>query len=250
MNKTVVLTGSALQGIGEAILRLLLSEGYHVIGTYEPDQKQRVAELSKELPDVLFHEVEHASRPSLAKFVQGIKNTKLDGLVNAQMFFHMEDPDNFDHNIWEKSLAINLTAPNFLFHELKSQFIKGGAIVTITSTEGFIGSFGASAYAATKAAIHNLIKTHANTVGSKGIRVNAIATGWIGGVMDTDEVFNMSRRITPLSRLGNPEEIAAVTSFLLSEKSSFINGTVIVADGGYSGVDTISKHEFENSRKH
>jgi len=249
MKKTVVLTGSTLQGIGQAVLRQLVSENYEMIGTYEPEQKEIVSQLTKELPGVSFNEVEHASRPSLANFVNSIKGKPLAGLVNAQMLFHMENPDSFDHDLWEKSLAVNLTAPNFLFHELKHQFAEGSSIVTITSTEGFIGSFGASAYAATKAAIHNLVKTHANTVGTKKVRVNAIATGWIGGVMDTDEVFNMSRRITPLGRLGTAEEIAAIVSFLISEKSSFINGTVIVADGGYSCVDTIAKYEFESSRK-
>jgi 3-oxoacyl-[acyl-carrier protein] reductase len=124
----------------------------------------------------------------------------------------------------------------------------GASFVVVTSTEGFIGSFGASAYAATKAAIHNLVKTLANNGGKNGIRANAVATGWIGGVMDTDEIFNMSRRITPLGRLGSPDEIASVVSFLTSVESSFVNGTVIVADGGYTAVDTIAKYEFDASQ--
>jgi NAD(P)-dependent dehydrogenase (short-subunit alcohol dehydrogenase family) len=161
----------------------------------------------------------------------------------------MEDPDNFDHDTWERSLAVNLTAPNYLVRELQSRLEEGASIVTITSTEGFIGSFGASAYAATKAAIHNLTKTWANTLGKRNIRANAVAAGWIGGVMDTDEVFNMSRTITPLGRLGSPEEVAEVVAFLVSKNSSFINGATIVVDGGYTGVDTISKHEFQANKK-
>jgi NAD(P)-dependent dehydrogenase (short-subunit alcohol dehydrogenase family) len=90
-----------------------------------------------------------------------------------------------------------------------------------------------------------LVKTHANLLGPRGIRVNAVAPGWIGGVMDTDEVFERSRRITPLRRLGAPAEVAAAISFLLSEQASFVNGTVLVVDGGYSGVDTIAKFEFD-----
>ena len=57
----------------------------------------------------------------------------------------------------------------------------------------------------------------------------------------------MSKKITPLGRLGKPEEIAAVINFLLSMESSFINGSVITVDGGYFGVDTIAKYEFEQS---
>ena len=70
----------------------------------------------------------------------------------------------------------------------------------------------------------------------------------VGGVMDTDEVFNMSRAITPLGRLGSPEEIASVVAFLVSDDASFVNGTVVTADGGYSGVDTIAKYEFDSER--
>ena len=174
------------------------------------------------------------------------------GRVNdlvAQMFFNMENQEKFDYDTWDKSLAVNISMPNFLYHELKTKFIDGASIVTVTSTEGFTGSYGASAYAASKAFIHNLVKTHANLLGKRNIRSNAVAAGWIGGVMDTDDVFNMSRQITPLGRLGRPEEIAEIVSFLISNKSSLINGETIVADGGYSGVDQISKFEFESENK-
>jgi NAD(P)-dependent dehydrogenase (short-subunit alcohol dehydrogenase family) len=150
--------------------------------------------------------------------------------------------------VWERSLAVNLTAPVFLFHRLAGRFADDASVVTVTSTEGFVGSHGASAYAATKAAAHNVTMSLANVGGPRGIRVNAVAAGWIGGVMDNDDVFNMSRAITPLGRLGSPEEVASVISFLLSEEASFVNGTVLTADGGYRGVDTIAKHEFESAR--
>ena len=101
--------------------------------------------------------------------------------------------------------------------------------------------------AATKAAIHNLVKTLANNLGRRGIRINALPAGWIGGEMDTDEIFNKSRSLTPLGRLGRDQEIADVACFLLSDKSSFVNGTTVVADGGYLGSDPLSKYEFEDS---
>jgi NAD(P)-dependent dehydrogenase (short-subunit alcohol dehydrogenase family) len=244
---TIVITGAAKPGIGEAVTRRSFCDGFHIIGSFESEDAHRAAIVQKELgTDVQLYEVNHADRSSLTAFTEAIPGP-IQGLVNAQFFFAMENPEQFDHSLWDKSLAVNLSAPNFLVHALKAKMASPSAVVTITSTEGFVGSFGASAYAATKAAIHNLTKTLANNLGPKNIRVNAIAAGWIGGVMDTDEVFNMSRRITPLGRLGTPEEIAAVVAFLLSKESSFINGTVLVADGGYSGVDTISKYEFDQS---
>lgn len=248
--KRIVVTGAAKPGIGAAITRRILDEGHNVIGTYAPNDTVEADSLKAQYAAerLQLSSVDHASRDSLGNFVRTLE-PPLHGLVNAEFMFEMEDPEDFDHDLWDRLLAVNLTAPNFLLHELKGLLHDGASIVIITSTEGFIGSFGASAYAASKAAIHNLVKTFANNLGSRKIRVNAVAAGWIGGVMDTDEVFNMSRRITPLSRLGSPEDVASVTYFLLSDQSSFVNGTVITSDGGYTGVDTIAKYEFEDSRK-
>ncbi len=249
-SRTVLLTGAAVPGYGQAICRRLLADGYSVIGSYVADNSADASSFGAEFKDNLeLYAIDFTDRSSLRQLVAKAADRQVVGLVNAQFFFAMEDPDNFDHETWDKSLAVNLTAPNYLVRELQSRLEEGASIVTITSTEGFIGSFGASAYAATKAAIHNLTKTWANTLGERSIRANAVAAGWIGGVMDTDEVFNMSRNITPLGRLGTAEEVAEVVAFLVSARSSFINGATIVVDGGYTGVDTISKYEFKASKK-
>ena len=247
----IVVTGAAKPGIGEAITRRLLRDGFSVTGTFEKEHEECARMLQSEhagTAALSLHPVDHSNRSELAAFAHACPPA-IRGIVHSQFFFAMENPDQFDHELWDKSIAVNLTAPNFLTYSLKDKLHDGASIVMITSTEGFIGSYAASAYAATKAAIHNLTKTLANNFGKRGIRVNSLAAGWIGGVMDTDEVFNMSRRITPLGRLGAPSEIAAITAFLLSTESSFVNGTTIVADGGYSGVDTIARYEFEQSQK-
>jgi NAD(P)-dependent dehydrogenase (short-subunit alcohol dehydrogenase family) len=246
ISRRVILTGAASDGYGVAILRRLYNDGYEVIGTYEPEDAESAANLGKELPHATLIEVDHSNRTSLDSLIAHVSALgDVHALINAQMYFAMEHPQQPDFSVWDRSLAINLTAPHYLFYGLLDRFASDASVVTVTSTEGFVGSFGAPAYAATKAAIHNLTMSQANLSGSRGLRVNAVAAGWIGGVMDTDEVFNMSRAITPLGRLGSPEEIAGVVAFLLSEDAGFVNGTVITADGGYSGVDTIAKYEFE-----
>jgi NAD(P)-dependent dehydrogenase (short-subunit alcohol dehydrogenase family) len=246
ISRRAVLTGAASAGYGVAILRRLHDDGYEVVGTYEPDDAESATRLGNELPNATLIEVDHSNRASLDALIGRVSVLgDIHALVNAQMYFAMEDPTKPDFSVWDRSLAVNLTAPHYLFYGLLDRFAANASIVTVTSTEGFVGSFGAPAYAATKAAIHNLTMSHANLSGSRGVRVNAVAAGWVGGVMDTDAVFDMSRAITPLGRLGSPDEIAGVVAFLLSEDAGFVNGTVVKADGGYLGVDTIAKYEFE-----
>lgn len=244
----VVVIGAAKPGYAESTTRKLIESGYSVIGTYDSAFSENANSLQSEFSSdkLTLHQVNLASRDELKSFVKSVDG-QIEGLIFAQFFFDMENPNDFDHAIWDKSIAINLTAPNYLIHELKGQMNVGSSIVIITSTEGFRGSYGASAYAATKAAIHNLVKSLANNLGKRGIRINALPAGWIGGEMDTDEIFNKSRSMTPLGRLGMDEEIANVAYFLFSKKSSFVNGTTLVADGGYLCSDPLSKFEFEDT---
>lgn len=246
----VVVIGAAKPGYAESITRKLIREGYCVIGTYDEEFADNARKMQEEFSsdELTLQKLDLSSRDQLAHFVKSVKGS-ISGMVFAQFFFYMEDPNHFNHLMWDKSLAINLTAPNYLVHELKAHMLSGSSIVIITSTEAYRGSYGASAYAATKAAIHNLVKTLANNLGKYGIRINALPAGWIGGEMDTDEIFNKSRSLTPLGRLGTDEEIANVAYFLLSKESSFINGTTIVVDGGYLGSDPLSKYEFEDDKK-
>jgi NAD(P)-dependent dehydrogenase (short-subunit alcohol dehydrogenase family) len=243
---SIIVIGAAKGGYAESITRKAIEKGFSIIGTYDKEYSENAEKLQAEFSEkqLKLYEVDLSDRNKLSEFVKSV-NVQIEGFVFAQFYFEMENPFDFDHSIWDKSIAINLTAPNFLIHELKGRMQKDSSIVIITSTEGFRGSYGASAYAATKAAIHNLVKTLANNLGKLGIRINALPAGWIGGEMDTDEVFNKSRSLTPLGRLGTDEEIANVALFLLSKESSFINGTTIVADGGYLCSDPLSKYEFE-----
>ncbi len=245
-----IVIGAAKGGYAESITRKLVNKGHFVFGTYDKEYEENAKKLSNEFDSnqLDLKEVDLSDRQQLNDFVSSAPQG-INGFVFAQFFFAMENPMNFDHSIWDKSIAINLTAPNYLIHELKGKMVANSSIVIITSTEGFRGSYGASAYAATKAAIHNLVKTLANNLGEKGIRVNALPAGWIGGEMDTDEIFNKSRKLTALGRLGKDEEVADVALFLLSNESSFVNGTTIVADGGYLGSDPLSKYEFDEEFK-
>ncbi len=247
--KTYVVNGAAHPGFGEVTARSLIKKGYRVIGLFNQEDKSNAESLSKEFSSEqlelfcidVFNLIE-------LKSIMNSINEELDGFINAEFTFEMENVNDFDYNLSEKLFRANYHAPMLMAIELKKKMRFGSSIVIVTSTESERGSFGGISYAASKAAVHNMIKSLACNWGKKEqIRVNAVAAGWIGGEMDTDGPFEVSMNITPLGRLGKSNEVADAVLFLLSEQSSFVNAQVLYVDGGYLAVDDISKYEFEAS---
>lgn len=237
--KTVLISGAYLPGIGEAVRTKFLDMGWNVIALYEPADKNKLIKNNKKMTSL---PVDMTSYESIKEVVSQLPR-KLDAYVHATMYFQMDS--SFNQKLWIDTFQVNVISAAQIVEAISSKFTSNGCIVAISSTEAFMGSYGALAYSSSRAAMHNLVKSWANKYGCEGIRANALAAGWIGGVMDTDEAFNKSRKITPLGRLGSPKEIAEVVNFLCSDDSSFINGSVITADGGYSGVDIVSKFEYQ-----
>ncbi|MEP0961318.1 MAG: SDR family oxidoreductase [Roseobacter sp.] len=243
--KRILVVGGFEDGIGEAVTNVLSEEGHQLVVTFEDSLADKASGMESESVSCVV--ADHNSPDGVASLLGKLKGQTFDSIAIVQMAFEIEDPENFDNSIFDRMIFSNLTMPNQIITGLSKALNDGGSIVCITSTEAFSGSYGASGYAAAKAAMHNLVKTHANNLGKRQIRANAVASGWIGGVMDTDEVFEMSRRITPLGRLGSPTEVANVAAFLLSDKSSFVSGSTVVVDGGYTGAEPIAKYESESS---
>lgn len=249
--KVYVVNGAAHEGFGETTARTLIEEGCKVIGLYEKEDEKNAVKLKQEFSNSQFECIcidlfdFNKLKLTLAQI-----DSSIDGFVNAAFTFEMENVDDFNYDLAEKLFRANYHSPMLMAIELKKKMRTGSSIVFVTSTESDRGSFGGISYAASKAAIHNMIKSLACNWGkSSRIRVNAVAAGWIGGEMDTDGPFEVSMNITPLGRLGHADEIANTVSFLLSDKASFINAQVTYVDGGYLAVDDIAKYEFEVSKK-
>lgn len=250
MKKVYVVNGAAHEGFGEETARTIIKNGHKVIGLYEKEDSVNADKLTKEYTenDLQLILIDMNNVETIKGAIENI-NTKIDGFINATFYFDMDNVNEFDYILAEKIFRCNYHYPMMLAIELKKKMKKGSSIVIVTSTEAARGSYGGITYAATKAAVHNMIQSLACNWGKDAIRVNAVAAGWIGGEMDTDGPFEVSMNITPLGRLGRAEEVASTVYFLLSDAASFINAQAIYVDGGYLCVDDIAKFEYEEANK-
>jgi NAD(P)-dependent dehydrogenase (short-subunit alcohol dehydrogenase family) len=240
MNKTVIVTGAS-KGIGRAIAIQLVKSGYEVHGVYN-SSKDEADQLTKE-HGIIFHQADLSQREQTLKLAEELLPLQIHALVNDAGIFEMDNLDDMDYAIWDKTLEVNLTAPLILSQKLSKSMSSGSSIVNIASTDGMIGAFDGASYAASKAALMNVTKSLGIHLGPKNIRVNAVAPGWIDTAMVSETPAEASQAMTPLGRNGKPEEIANVVEFLISDKASYINGETIVVDGGLINVDYVLKKE-------
>ena len=212
-----------VRGIGEAVYRRLTRDGYPVIGTYHTSSIP-AARLAEELEQEPFVQVDLADEASVGALMDGLRGRPLKALVNNAGTIEFETFGKFDLGIWQRSFAVHCDAALKLALGLQEEIQDGGSIINITSTDAFLGGFDTLSYAASKSALDSLTKSLAINLGPRNIRANAIAPGWIDTDMGTrfaDYVAGM----TPLHRLGRPEDIAGIASFLISDDAAFVTGS-------------------------
>jgi NAD(P)-dependent dehydrogenase (short-subunit alcohol dehydrogenase family) len=242
--KTALVTGIS-RGIGKAICETLVRDGYFVHGTYRSGRAEAEA-LKKQLKSVETYHLDSGDSASLDTFIAQMKKIELNALVNNAAMISFMTLDQFDYSAWDSTLQVNLKGPLKICVELKNNLKDNGAIVNVASMDALVGAFNTFPYGASKAALINLTKGLAVSLGRRGIRANAVVPGWIETDMLT-EFHEEAAELTPLGRNGKPEEVASVVRFLLSEEASFVSGTSIIIDGALSCVDPIMKMDAESA---
>ena len=245
IDKKVALITGGTRGIGLAIAYALGEAGAKLVVTSRTDKYEGVQKLSKAGFDVNFFEgdiTKHSTPQELVDYVLKEKGS-LDILVNNAGVAQHGEFEDFNDSLLDKIMNTNVDA---VFRMCRSAITSmknngGGVILNIGSISGLVSNIPQpqAAYNASKAAVHMLTKSLASDFGKYKIRVNAIAPGYIRTDMtdlpdEHKDWYPIWNKLTPMNRMGEPEEIAAAALFLCSPASSYISGEILVADGAYT----------------
>lgn len=246
-DRVAVVTGAG-SGMGKAIANLYAEEGAKVV----------VSDINIESANATVKEIKEnggeviavVANVALEEDIQNLIDTAVstygtvDILVNnAGIMDNFVPTAEVTDELWEKVFAINTTGPMRTIRKILPIFLKqeSGVIVNVASIGGLMGSRAGAAYTASKHAVIGLTKSVGFQYATQGIRCNAIAPGGvntnIGTSINAPNAFGMEKAMSGVSfnpRSGESEEIAKIALFLASDDSSFVNGTVITADAGWT----------------
>lgn len=233
-DKRALVTGGT-SGIGRAVARALAGEGYRVTATGVTDAE--VAEFRAEERDLAASTLDVTDAAQVRHLVERFE--RLDVLVNCAGIIR-RDGREFDPAEFADVVDVNLVGTMRMCAACRPLLAdRGGCIVNTASMSSFFGSGFVPGYSASKGGVAQLTKSLAIAWAAEGIRVNAVAPGWIVTAMTepltNDE--NRSRALierTPMKRWGKPEDVAGAVVFLCSAAAAFITGVVLPVDGGYS----------------
>jgi NAD(P)-dependent dehydrogenase (short-subunit alcohol dehydrogenase family) len=228
----VAVVSGGTRGIGEGVSRALAREGWRVVAGGIGE-----AEVAAFVPDPMIEptRLDVTDDASVAALID--RCPRIDALVNCAGILRKSDEFNID--AFQNVLDVNLVGTMRMCLAAKPKLAAAkGAIVNTASMYAFFGAPHAPAYAASKGGVAQLTRSLAVAWAADGIRVNAIAPGWIdtdmarGAMQDPVRAGPILAR-TPMGRWGKPEDIASVVTFLVSEAARFVTGTVLPVDGGY-----------------
>jgi NAD(P)-dependent dehydrogenase (short-subunit alcohol dehydrogenase family) len=240
----VALVTGAASGIGKATVERLAAEGAVAVVTDVQDDlgEQTTAALRDGGAEALFVHLDVTDEASWQAAVERVVGDRgrLDVLVNNAGMGDLAPIEETTKADWERTIAIDQTGV-FLGMKVCGEALKAsgrGSVINISSIFGTSGGFGVSpAYHAAKGAVRTLTKNVALRWATEGVRVNSIHPGFIRTpILDQakgTEVWEAMTSMTPMGRLGEPEEIAAAVAYLASDDASFVTGLELYVDGGF-----------------
>jgi NAD(P)-dependent dehydrogenase (short-subunit alcohol dehydrogenase family) len=247
-NKIALVTGGS-RGLGKNSALQLAQKGFDVIITYQ-SQKEEAAKTVTEIQSLgrkaALLPLDLANISSFEAFATNLKSTltsdfgveRIDALVNNAGSGYYASINETTEAGFDAMSDIHLKAPFFLTQKLVSLLNDGGSIVNTSSGLSRFSYNGYAAYAIMKAAIDGLTRYQAVEFGSRKIRSNSVAPGAIetdfggGRLRDDKDLNQMISNLTPLGRVGKPDDIGSVVAFLCSDESKWVNGQRIEASGG------------------
>ena len=242
LGKRALVTGGD-SGIGRAVALTFAAEGADVVIAHLPEEAGDAEETARLARNTGRRAVLHEADLRTAAANQDLARAAVEALggvdvlvCNAAFQMAHDELSEFPPDQLERTFATNVFGPFWLVQALAPQLEDGGCVLVTTSIQAYSPSDHLLDYAATKAALNNLVANLAQALGPRGIRVNAVAPGpiWtplIPATMPPDKVAGFGSD-TPLGRPGQPVEVAAAFVFLASDEASYVSGTVLGVTGG------------------